>query len=129
MLRPLTVLMLLLIPLSSAEAGPKNWISHHKRFLIMEGAAIAGAAIHYAGLHHCRHTNGVEPCDLHYGEAYANFWIVTSLTTIVMPSVAESCWKNDGGKFCNVLAYGGSAGQAAWGVREWRIKMPRKDTN
>jgi hypothetical protein len=121
--------MLSLILLSSVEAGPKDWIKHHKRFLIMEGAAITGAAIHYSGLRHCRRLNGVEPCDLHYGAAWANFWVVTSLTTVVMPSVAESCWKNEGGKFCYALAYGGPIAQSSWGAHEWRINPSKKDTH
>ena len=92
----------------------------------MEGAAFAGAGIHAAGLHHCRHTNGVEPCDLHYGAAWANFGIATGMNVIVMPSTAEACWKDGGGKWCYPLAFAGSAVQAGWGVHEWRIHAKDK---
>jgi hypothetical protein len=106
----------------SAQAGPLNWAKHHKRFLAMEGAAIAGASIHAAGLHHCRRVNGVEPCDAHYGAAWASFGFTTGITTIVFPAVAEGCWSNSGGKFCNIFAYTPSTIQAGWGIHEWRIK-------
>jgi hypothetical protein len=105
----------------SAHAGPKDWIQRHKRFLFMEGVAVAGASIHAAGLHHCRR-GGVERCDEHYGAAWAAFGFTSGITVIAMPAVAEGCWKNEGGKFCNILAYGGSATQAGWGVHEFTIK-------
>jgi hypothetical protein len=111
-----------------AQAGPLDWAKHHKRFLLMEGAAIGAASIHAYGLHHCRRTNGVEPCDAHYGSAWANFGMVTGLNVIVMPAVAEGCWKDDGGKWCNLLAYSGSTGQAIWGIHEWKIKTFKEKT-
>lgn len=123
------LLFLALFCCSTAQAGPRDWLSHHKRFLLMESAAVAGASIDAAGLHHCRKTNGVEPCTAHYGAAWATFGITTGLTTIVLPSVAEGCWKNEGGKFCNIFAYSGSTGQAAWGLHEWRIhETAQRDT-
>jgi hypothetical protein len=124
MKRLLLIFLLLAQPVS---AGPLEWAKHHKRFLLMEGAAIAGASIHAYGLHHCRRTNGVEPCDEHYGAAWASYGILTGMNVIVMPSVAESCWKDDGGKWCNLLAFGGSATQAGWGIHEWRIKERNPD--
>lgn len=105
-----------------SEAGPLDWVKHHKRFLLMESAAVTGAAIHYAGLRHCRRANGVEPCDAHYGGAWAAFGFTTGITVIAMPAIAESCWKDGQGKFCNIFAYSGSAGQASWGIHEWRIR-------
>lgn len=109
------------------EAGPKDWITHHKRFLFMEGAALAGAGIHAYGLHHCRQ-GGVERCDEHYGAAWQGFAWSTGLTVIVLPSAAEGCWKNEGGKFCNLLAYSGSSFQAAWGFHEWGINAPKTNS-
>jgi len=105
----------------AAQAGPIDWAKHHKRFLLMEGAAVAGASIHAAGLHHCRHTNGVELCDEHYGSAWAMFGVWTGMNTIIFPAVAEGCWRDQQGKFCNIFAYGGSATQGAWGVHEAAI--------
>lgn len=104
-----------------ASAGPLEWAKHHKRFLLMESAAVGGALLHAHGLHQCRRNNGVEPCDAHYGEAWASYGIVTGLNVIVMPSTAEACWKDGGGKWCYPLAFVGSAAQAGWGVHEWRI--------
>jgi len=111
---------------STAQAGPLDWARHHKRFLLMEGAAVVSASVHAAGLHHCRRVNGVEPCDAHYGAAWASFGVVTGLNVIVMPSTAEACWKNDGGKACYPLACAGSATQTVWGVHEWRIQHVEK---
>jgi hypothetical protein len=85
----------------------------------MEGFAIGAAAVHAHGLHECRET-GVENCQAQYGAAWASFGIVTGINVIVMPSLAESCWKGDGGKFCYVLGYGGSAGQLGFGIAQWR---------
>jgi hypothetical protein len=106
----------------SATAGPLDWAKHHKRFLLMEGAAITAASIHAAGLHHCRHYAGVEACDAHYGAAWGAYGFATGLTVVAMPAVAEGCWKSGQGKFCNLFAYGGSAVQAGWGLHEFSIK-------
>jgi hypothetical protein len=114
-------ILFLLLP-GLAVAGPKDWVKHHKRFLLMESAAVAGASIHAAGLHHCRRHTGVENCDSDYGAAWATFGVATGFTVIAMPAAAEGCWKNEGGKFCNVLAYGGSQIQTWWGVHEWQVK-------
>ena len=105
-----------------AQAGPRNWLSHHKRFVAMESAALTGAAIHYAGLNHCRKRNGPEPCDAHYGAAWQAYWFTTGLTVVALPATAEGCWRDQQGKFCNLFAYTGSASQAGWGVHEWRVK-------
>jgi hypothetical protein len=112
----------------SATAGPRNWTKHHKRFLLMEGAAITGAAIHYKGLNHCRKLNGPEPCDAHYGAAYGTFWFGTALTVVAFPAVAEGCWANQVGHFCDAIAYVPSGIQLGWGVHEWRISSYKKDT-
>jgi len=106
---------------TTAQAGPLEWAKHHKRFLLMEGAAIAAASVHAAGLHHCRHLNGPEPCDEHYGEAWAGFGVSTGMTMIAFPAIAEGCWKNGGSKSCDVFAYTPIAIQAGWGIHEWRI--------
>jgi hypothetical protein len=123
-MKKLTAFLLFFLLVSPANAGPVEWIKHHKRFLLMEGAAIAAVSIHAAGLHHCRVLNGVEPCDEHYGAAWAQFGILSGMTIVVMPTIAEGCWKGGHGHFCDTLAYGGSAFQASWGVREWRIHSP-----
>lgn len=116
MKRLLILFLLFALPVS---AGPLNWAKHHKRFLFMEGIAVGAASIHAYGLHHCRQT-GVENCQAKYGSAWTSFGIITGMNVIVMPSLAEGCWKNEGGKFCNVLAYGGIAGQVGFGIAQWR---------
>lgn len=118
MKKTITAILLFCAPI--VEAGPLNWAKHHKRFLFMEGAAIAGASIHAAGLHHCRRSN-VEFCDEHYGAAWTAFGFTTGFTVVALPALAEGCWKNEGGKWCNVLAYGGSAAQAGWGIHEFSL--------
>lgn len=120
------LLFAILLTAGRAEAGPKHWIQHHKRFLLMEGAAIGAASIHAYGLHHCRRANGVEPCDSHYGEAWAAFGVVTGMTVVAMPIVAESCWRGGEGHFCDIFAYSGSAAQAGWGIHELTIRSKRE---
>jgi hypothetical protein len=134
-MRKLAVIAALFLA-TSANAGPLDFIKHHKRFLFMEGAAIAGASIHAYGLHHCRRLNGVEPCDENYGAAWAGFGVSTGFTTIVFPAIAEGCWKSfdsvsstrDGGKFCNIFGYTPSAVQASWGIHEATIHVQKTDT-
>ena len=130
MIPKLCFLLLSLALAGRANAGPLDWAKHHKRFLLMESAALGASAIHASGLHHCRKLNGVEPCDSHYGAAWASFGITAGLTTIVLPATAEGCWasvltdankKDEGGKWCNLLAYGGSGAQAGFGIGQWRI--------
>lgn len=120
---------LLLIFTIPVEAGPKHWIAHHKRILLVEGAAFGAAAIHYKGLDRCRRMNGPEPCDEHYGAAWAVFGFVTVVNVVAMPAVAEGCWKDGHGKFCNIFAYGGSAAQAGWGLHEATIRRKHEEVN
>jgi len=114
------VILFLLFALP-AEAGPLDWVKHHKRFLLMEGAAFTGAALHYKGLNDCRKRNGPESCSEGYGAAWAFFGVATGVNIIVLPAVAEGCWKDGHGKFCNIFAYGGSATQAGYGLYQGRI--------
>lgn len=121
----IAVLALAPVPASANPfARTWRWAGQHKRFLLMEGAAVTGAVIHYKGLQHCRRVNGVEPCDEHYGAAYGYFWFVTAVNVVAMPAAAEGCWKGGGGKFCYAFAYSGSAYQAGHGIYEWRIREP-----
>jgi hypothetical protein len=127
-LRKLFTAVLLLVFAQGTFAGPLDWAKHHKRFLLMEGAAVGAALVDAHGLHHCRRTNGVEPCTAHYGEAWATFGIVAGMNVIVMPSLAEACWKDgNSGKFCYPLAYTGPAIELGYGIHEWRIKKPKED--
>src|SRR5438876_9752509 len=129
-LRLVTILLSLAVSLSivpSLNAGPIDWTKHHKRFLLMEGAAVTGAIIHYKGLRHCQRFNGVEPCDEHYGSAWAMYGVTTAFTAIALPATAEGCWKdNDSARFCYLFAYGGSAFQTSWGIHEWTIGRGRE---
>lgn len=112
--------LLLLLP-HAAQAEP-NWFHRHRRMLLVEAAAVAGASIHAYGLHHCRRTNGVEPCDAHYGEAWASYGIATGMNVLVMPAVASACWKDDLGHFCDAFAWAPPIAQGAWGIHEFKIK-------
>jgi len=87
----------------------------------MESAALGAAGLHAYGLHKCRHNNGVEVCSEGYGSAWAFFGVATGVNVIVLPAVAEGCWKDGHGKFCNIFAYGGSATQAGYGIYQGRI--------
>ncbi len=120
-MRKLALFFVLLLFAGRVEAGPLDWMKHHKRFLLMESAAIGAASIHAYGLHKCRHNNGVEVCSEGYGSAWAFFGVATGVNTIVLPAVAKSCWKDGHGKFCNILAYGGSATQMGYGIYQGRI--------
>lgn len=128
--RAIIALLVVLIAAQSAPANPltRAWhfAGHHKRFFIMESVAVGAAGLHAYGLHRCRHANGVEACDLHYGAAWGFYGFLTGVNVVAMPAIAESCWKGGGGKFCYALAYGGSTYQAAWGIHEATISRPRE---
>lgn len=117
LLATLSFLLALAVP---APAGPKDWVKHHKRFLVMESAATGSALIGAYGLHHCRQGD-VERCTGHYGAAWGIFGTGVGLN-LAMTGAAEGCWKNEGGKFCNILAYSGSAAQFGWGIHQWTAK-------
>jgi len=125
-MRRLIILLVAVLALGcpvAANPFARTWhfAGHHKRFFLMEGAALTGAALHYEGLNDCRKRNGPEACDEHYGSAYGFYWFVTAVNVVAMPAAAESCWKGDGGKFCYALAYSGPAYQAGHGIYEWRV--------
>lgn len=114
-MRLLALFLLCTLPV---HAGPLDWVKHHKRILFIEGAAVTAALVDAKGLHHCRQ-GGVERCSEHYGEAWGFYGFFTGMNVIALPAIAEGCWKNGQGKFCNVFAYGGSTAQLAFGVDQW----------
>jgi len=129
-MKKVALLVLLLLGWQPVQANPfskiKDFGVTHKRFELMEGAAVAGALIHRYGLHHCR-LGGVERCDEHYGAAWAMFGFTTGLTTIVLPAIAEGCWKDSqDAKFCYVFAYSGSSFQTGWGIHEATIPIVKR---
>lgn len=117
----LAAVVLALAQVASANPFSRTWhyMGHHKRFFIMEGFAVGAAVVDGYGLHECRKT-GVENCRAKYGAAWASYGFVTGINVIAMPALAESCWKGGGGKFCNVLGYGGSTAQLGFGIAQWR---------
>jgi len=129
MKRTVITLVTLLLLSSAAAANPfakaYHWTGQHKRFLVMEGAAVTAAVIHYKGMEHCRQIDR-ERCDEGYGAAHAFFGVVTAVNVVVLPAVAEGCWKAGHGNFCYVFAYGGSATQAGWGAHEWTLDRQQK---
>jgi hypothetical protein len=130
-LRPTLALLALLLLSGSAQASSKRphpfrWAKRHPTataFLVAGGAA----TIHRFGLAHCAQGN-VERCQAGYGARWQSFTAVT-VTNFAVVSAAHSCWKNDGGKFCNVLGYGGSAAQAGFGIDQWRKRSAKTDSH
>lgn len=130
MRRLLLASVIALVLAHDASANPisraYHYMGHHKRFFIMEGVAVGAASLHAYGLHRCRHTNGVEACDSHYGAAWGFYGFLTGMNVIAAPALAESCWKGGQGKFCYALGYSGSIYQGAWGLHEATINRPRE---
>jgi hypothetical protein len=122
--RRLALILALLFALP-ANAGPIHWAKHHKRFLLMEGAAIGSTAIGAYGLKHCRDVD-VERCTGHYGAAWGIFGFETG-ATFAMTAVAEGCWKDGGGKPCYVLGYSATAFETWWGIHEYRRRANGKN--
>jgi hypothetical protein len=127
----LMVLTLALLTSSSAAANPFtwtwHWAGHHKRGLLMEGAALGAAGWHAAALHHCR-TGNVEVCDEGYGSAWAMYGFLTGVTVVALPAVAEACWRaTDDDRGCYAIAYGGSAFQAGLGGFNWAARREPED--
>jgi hypothetical protein len=116
----LTLFAVLLLA-TTASAGPLNWAKHHKRFLLMEGAAVTATAVGAYGLKHCRDVD-VEHCTGHYGAAWGIFGFEVG-ASFAMTAVAEGCWKDGGGKPCYVLGYSASAFETWWGVHEYRSRV------
>ena len=114
----------LLCSASLAEAGPRDFVKHHKRFLLMESAATGSAIWGGYALAHCR-SIGVEKCTGHYGSAWGIFGTGVGLN-FAMTAVAEGCWKDGQGHFCDVFAYGGSAAQTVWGAHEFYLGGQRE---
>jgi len=105
------------------QAGPLGWLERQIREHPTRTAFIVGtgaATVHFFGLRHCRQ-GSVENCEAGYGSAWGSFGVVTG-ANFAMIAVSDSCRKNEGGKFCNVLAYGGSGTQASLGILQWRNK-------
>lgn len=112
---------------TTSQAGPIDWIKTHKRFLLMEGAAVTGAVVQREGIKHCR-LGDVERCPEGYGETWAWYWIVTSWSVVVSPSIAEACWRStDDAKGCYFFAYSGSAYQTSAGIYDWRNYKPKEE--
>jgi hypothetical protein len=117
------ILVLLLAQAASAGPHPIRWAKRHP-FIVKEGAAIMGASIHAYGLAHCRRGD-VERCDAGYGAAWGTFGMTTGLSTLVFVPLSEKCDHEDQGRaFCGVIALGLPAGQALWGIHEYRQYRP-----
>jgi hypothetical protein len=120
-------LFLLFLALSlcapQGQAGPLNFLKrqfreHPTRTAFVIGGLAAG--VHAAGLEHCRQ-GSVENCQAKYGAAWQSFAFATGANFAVI-GAAHGCWKEQNGKFCNLLGYGGSAVQAGFGINQFRKK-------
>lgn len=123
------VLFLFLLAAPPAFSNPLKRVAHavttHKRFWIMEGAAIAGATVHAVGLRHCRRGD-VEQCDEKYGQAWAWYGFISGYSLIAQPAIAEGCWKeNPDAKFCRLFAHSATAYQFSQGVLDFRAYRPK----
>lgn len=109
------------------QAGPWEWAKNHKRFLLMEGAAVAGAVVQREGIKHCR-LGDVEQCPEGYGETWGWYWAITTWSVVVSPAIAEACWKStDDAKGCYFFAYNGSVYQTSAGIYDWRNFKPKEE--
>lgn len=116
------------IPRRNPVSAVGHFVSHHKRFLIMEGLGIGASALSFAGTHHCRVYNSVEACTGNYGAAYGIEGMKGSLSVIVFPAIAEGCWHDDNkDKACWAFPIGASAFNAVWGLHEYSVSGHPKE--
>src|SRR5690242_6734791 len=87
---------LLALLVTPAQAGPKHWIAHHKRFLFAAGAIAGASIVQWKGASYCRRGD-LERCSMAYGSSHAFDFVATSVS-VGMLGVAVACWKNGGGK-------------------------------
>lgn len=123
----LLALFIAMLPIQ-AQANPLDWVRTHKRFLIMEGAAVTAASIHAAGLHHCLRGD-VERCpEEGYGPNWALYGVLTGWSVVVGPALAEKCWNDSSDwKGCYFFAYSGAAAQTSLGIYDFRNYKPKDE--
>jgi hypothetical protein len=113
------LLIALLLFAAPTQAGPRHWVKTHKRFLFAAGAEAAAFTIQWKGQTYCQRGEH-EACTLGYGgyRSRGFNWFSLGMSGAML-GAAEGCWKNEGGKFCNVLAYGVPATQTAFGIHDY----------
>lgn len=104
------------------QAGPINWVKHHKRFLLAAGAVAGASIVQWKGTSYCQRGD-VEQCIEGYGSRRAFNGFSIGLSSAML-GAAEGCWKNDGGKICYGLAYGFPVIQTAFGIRDFLSYKP-----
>lgn len=118
--RILVLSVIIAISAQSAQAGPISWIKrqfkeHPTRTALIVG--VGAATAHGLALAHCRQ-GSVEACEAQYGAAWKSYSFAVG-TNFSLIAVSHGCRKNEGGKFCNLLAYGGSAVEAGFSINQW----------
>lgn len=122
-MKRLTILFLLFaLP---AQAGPKDWIKHHKRFLLAVAAEGGAFAVQYKGTTYCQRGD-VERCNEGYGSRRAFDWFSISMGAAMIP-LSEKCHKEAGPKpACWGLAYWVPAAQTAFGIHDYLNYRPKE---
>ena len=120
------LLLLFLLVALPAEAGPRDWIKHHKRFVLAATAVVGASIIQYKGTSYCQRGD-VEQCFTGYGNRRAFDWISIGVSGAML-GAAEGCWKDQPHwKFCYVLAYGVPAFQVTAGIHDFMSYKPEKE--
>jgi hypothetical protein len=126
MIKLSTLLVLLLVIAQPSTAGPKEWVKHHKRFLLAAGTITAASIIQYKGTSYCQRGD-VERCNEGYGSRRTFDWISVG-TSAAMLGAAEGCWKDQPSwKFCYGLAYGMPTYQTYAGLHDFASYRPETD--
>jgi len=114
---------------TASEAGPKHWITHHKRFLTAAVAEAGAFTVQWKGQTRCQQGDH-EACMLGYGGYRSRGFDWFSLGMgVAMIGAAEGCWKDNGGKLCYALAYGTPVVQTSFGVHDFLSYRPKRETD
>ena len=131
MKRWLVLLILLCLSAESALAAPWykkpfDWAAHHKRFLIMESAAIGATVLEAKGMNHCRQGD-VAVCYMHYGSGNAGIGIDAGLSIVLMPALAAWEWKDEkNSKLGYAIGFAVPAYQAGQGIKQYNTFKPKE---
>ena len=122
-LKAVFLMLALIAAASPANAGPKNWLKHHKRISERIVAATVGTIVEEKAVTACSIGN-VEKCIEGYGSrrTFANILAVASFTFV---GVSYACDKNQPNWwFCDVLGNGFPALQIGLGIHDFTVNNP-----
>jgi len=122
--KAITLIFALLTLAGTIDAGPINWVKHHKRFLFTECAAVGASYAFIRADQNCRRGD-IERCFGGYGGDKGGLALTTGMSVLVFPAIAEGYWKsNENGKGGYVLGYVFSSYQAFYSIYEFRRYRP-----